>query len=793
MSDSHKTKAQLLQEIEGLKRELASFRQQCSTTNQAQANVLQQRETDLADIQRIAKLGFWRFDIASGEITWSTEIYHLFGLEPYQFSPSYDWLVQTIQPEFRELHQSMADKVIATGKTQTIEYAITRADLSPGWVWARIEAIIDDQGQVKGLQGVAMDISDRKMAEIALRESEARFRNLFESNIVGMLFASNQGEIIDANDRFLEMIGFTREELDMGLVRWDELTPPEYDQKDQEIIARLQNYETPEPWQKEYYRKDGSRIPVLVGVASIDVKLKYTICIVVDMTEQQKTLHQYQVTEAKLAELNAQLEQRILERTQSLQENEERLKLAFNAANMGYWDLDLLTNGIVWSESLEQMMGLKPGSFDGDLEKVSQMMHPDDRDLVMKTLEQSIHNNQPYDLEFRFIKPDGSLRWAASKGIVIRDQNNVPIRVIGVDVDVTRRKQFEEELQKVNQVLEDRLDELKQRNAEMLILSGITDYLQSCFSVKDACGVITTLAQPLFPDCYGGIFILSPQNNCLERFTFWGNPLCSDDVFTPLDCWALRRGRSHGVQQGQHALFCNHVNDQHLPLASLCIPLIAQGETLGLLFLCTLKEEVLPDIRQQLAKTVAEQLSLAIANLKLREKLEEQSLRDPLTKLFNRRYLAQYLTQELARAKRHGYSVGVMMIDVDHFKYFNDSLGHEAGDHILVSISNLLKNNIRTSDVACRYGGEEITVILPDTTLQEALQKAEFLRQAIAEMKVEYSGKIVNGITASFGVACYPDHGEKGPEIIQIADKALYDAKQAGRNRVIVAAKEVSI
>ncbi|WP_223342261.1 PAS domain-containing protein [Synechocystis sp. PCC 7339] len=200
MSDRHETKAQLLREIEGLR-------------------------TDLADIQRIAKLGFWRFDIASGEITWSAEIYQLFGLEPHQFAPSYDWLVQSIQPEFRELHQSIVDTAITTGKTQTIEYAVRRADFSTGWVWARIEAVIDDQGEIRGLQGVAMDISDRKIAEIASRESEARFRNLFESNIVGMFFASNQRQILDANDRFLKMIGFSRQELDSGLVRWDELTP----------------------------------------------------------------------------------------------------------------------------------------------------------------------------------------------------------------------------------------------------------------------------------------------------------------------------------------------------------------------------------------------------------------------------------------------------------------------------------------------------------------------------------------------------------------------------------------
>ncbi|MFM8296170.1 MAG: diguanylate cyclase, partial [Microcystaceae cyanobacterium] len=615
----------------------------------------------------------------------------------------------------------------------------------------------------------------------------ARFRSLFESNIIGMFFASHQGEILDANDRFLEMIGYSREELEAGLIRWDELTPPEYYQQDQQIIARLRNQETLPPWQKEYYRKDGSRIPVLIGVATLETNSEYTICLVIDMTEQQETLRQYQKSETDLAQLNAQLEQRILERTQSLQQNEERLRLAFETAKMGHWDWDILTNEITWSESLEQIMGLEPGSFAGDIEQVRQMIYPDDREKVFNALNQSIYHHESYDLEFRFIKPDGSIRWAASRASVIRDQSGFPVRLTGVDVDITRRKQFEEELQQVNQALEDRLNELKQRNAEMLLLSGINDYFQSCFTVKEACSVISALAQPLFPDCSGGIFILAPQHNCLERVTFWGNPLCSDDLFIPLDCWALRRGRSHWVGQGQQELFCHHVNHQHLPAESLCIPLVAQGENLGLLYLCTFKPQALPEIRQQLAKTVAEQLSLAIANLKLREQLQEQSLHDPLTRLFNRRYLEQFLTKEIARAKRHRHSIGVLMMDIDHFKNVNDSFGHEVGDQVLTTIGTLLKDHIRVSDVVCRYGGEEMTVILPETSLPDAYQKAEFLRQAIAKLRIEYSGQILDSITASVGVACYPDQGEELHQLIHAADKALYHAKAAGRNQVMMA------
>lgn len=791
MSDRSKTKAQRLKELEALRTEVTTLKKQYAVAVQAQKitlSQLRQREIELSDIQRIAKLGIWRFDIASDQITWSTEMYQMFRRNPRLSPPSYEELTQFIHPDFREQHQSIADAVAQTGQSQDMEYCFFRADGSMGWLWTKIEGVFDRQRQLVGFMGVAMDISDRKIAEIALRNSEERFRNLFESNIVGMFFASHHGEILDSNDRFLEMVGYSREDLEMGLVLWNELTPPEYHQQDQEIVARLQNRETLAPWQKEYYRKDGSRIPVLIGVANLETE-RNQVCIVVDMTQQQEALRQCQEAEAKLARLNSELEQRIDERTQSLQRSEERLRLAFDAANMGNWDWDILNNEIIWSESLERMMGLEPGSFDGELEKVIQMIHPDDREKVLQAIDRTTHNDEPYELEFRFIKPDGSIRWAASRASVIRDQNGFPIRLIGVDVDITRRKQFEEDLRQVNQELEHRLDELKLRNAEMLLLSGINDYLQACLTIRDACAVISALSQPLFPDCSGGIFIFTSQNDYLEMVTFWGNSLYSDYLFTSLDCWALRRGRSHWVGKGQQDLFCNHVNHQHLPLESLCLPLIAQGETLGLLYLCTSKEQALPPIRQQLAKTVAEQLSLAIANLKLREQLQHQSLHDPLTTLFNRRYLEQFLTQEIARAKRHRYSIGVMMIDIDHFKNFNDSLGHGAGDWVLRSIGFLLKESIRASDVACRYGGEEMTVILPDTSLKDTYQKAEFLRRAIADLRVEYEGQILHSLTASLGITCYPDHGETFKSLIQSADKALYGAKEAGRNQVMVAKK----
>jgi diguanylate cyclase (GGDEF)-like protein len=239
----------------------------------------------------------------------------------------------------------------------------------------------------------------------------------------------------------------------------------------------------------------------------------------------------------------------------------------------------------------------------------------------------------------------------------------------------------------------------------------------------------------------------------------------------------------------RHELMCNHIDHQHPPASSLCIPMIAQGETLGLMYLSAAKPDLLNESRQQLARTVAEQVGMAIANLTLRETLQNQSIRDPLTGLFNRRYLEEFLNKEIHRAQRNRYAIGIIMMDIDHFKLFNDTLGHDAGDFVLQEIGKLLKNIIRDSDTACRYGGEEMTLILPESFLEDTYQKAEEIREAIAQLKLNYNGQRLEGLTASFGVACFPDQGTTGNAVIQAADTALYQAKAAGRNRVIVVNK----
>ncbi|HOJ39448.1 MAG TPA: GGDEF domain-containing protein, partial [bacterium] len=180
-------------------------------------------------------------------------------------------------------------------------------------------------------------------------------------------------------------------------------------------------------------------------------------------------------------------------------------------------------------------------------------------------------------------------------------------------------------------------------------------------------------------------------------------------------------------------------------------------------------------------------LALAIANIKLRESLRMQSIRDILTGLYNRRYLEETMAREILRAARRHSTLGVVMIDIDHFKQFNDLYGHGAGDELLAQLGHFFRTHIRGSDIACRYGGEEFTLVMPDASLRDVVRRAEELRVAVKDLRVHYQGQLLGSITLSLGIAVYPEHGTTADELIRLADAALYRAKKEGRDRVLVA------
>jgi len=314
--------------------------------------------------------------------------------------------------------------------------------------------------------------------------------------------------------------------------------------------------------------------------------------------------------------------------------------------------------------------------------------------------------------------------------------------------------------------------------------------LQSCITADEVHTVVAQFAPLLFPAESGAVGVLDPSHHVINLVVRWGEGAATPNEagFPPESCWALRTGRLHRVDGAHAALLCKHLADP-LTSAYVCIPLSAQSETFGLLHVSVppgasgrLTEE-----KQHLAVTLAEHIGLALANLELRETLHSQSVRDLLTGLFNRRYLEESLQREVSRAKRSKRPLGIVMLDLDNFKPFNDTLGHEAGDNVLREVGHFLQRHVRGDDIACRYGGEEFTLILPETSLEVIRARAEQLRERIKQLQVGYHGQLLGPLTVSLGVAILPDHGTSGEAVLHAADAALYRAKAEGRDRVVVA------
>jgi len=372
----------------------------------------------------------------------------------------------------------------------------------------------------------------------------------------------------------------------------------------------------------------------------------------------------------------------------------------------------------------------------------------------------------------------------------MRSQRN-PL-VFATIADITARTNLQDQLGRAHAELERHADELEQRGRDMTLLAQMGELLESCQSLDEAYGVIAGIAGSLFEGDAGALYGMAPTGTALEVVAAWGTPPPTRQTLYPTECWALRRGRLHVVHPGERGLTCAHV-EEPIGVSVLCEPLVAQTEALGLLHV-QLRREAAPAVRAaliedraRLIESMGKQVALALANIKLRSTLRDQSARDALTGLFNRRYMEESLDREIRRAAREGYSLGVLLADLDNFKQLNDAFGHVAGDAVLRRIGRFLAGAVRSEDIACRFGGEEFVLILPKASLDDTCRRAEALREGIKVQRLDEPMTLYPTTTMSIGVAAYPEHGTAAAQLILAADSAMYLAKGQGRDRVVVA------
>ena len=491
----------------------------------------------------------------------------------------------------------------------------------------------------------------------------------------------------------------------------------------------------------------------------------------------------------QLRQTQIELEQRITERTSSLRQSEERFKLMAWATKDAVWDWDLLTNQIWWGEGLQKVFHYSSETAEPSPEWRLDHIHPEDSAEVSRVLDQALEGDMEFwSKEYRFQRKDGTYADVMDRGYIIRDDTGKPYRMVGAMLDITERKYMESTLVQANQQMGQFLKELQRRNHEIGLLNEMSHLLQASRTPEEAYRVIADMTSRLFPGTTGALYLLNTSRTLVSTVASWGELPYAQRMFSPDNCLALRQGLTHPLSEDQAGGRCIHLTEPLHPV-TLCLPIQVQGESLGVLHLQSQIEENLDDAKRRLAFTVVEQTGMALSNLELREALREQSIRDPLTGLYNRRYMEEVLKQQLSRVTRQLHPLGIIMIDIDHFKLFNDTYGHAPGDALLRKLGLLLQSRIRGEDIACRYGGEEFVLIMPDASLETAQQRAEDLLQEARLLQVQDGGPSAEVITLSIGVAIYPQHGRTIENVLRAADSALYRAKQEGRDRVVIAAK----
>ncbi|MEO5886190.1 MAG: diguanylate cyclase [Anaerolineales bacterium] len=673
-----------------------------------------------------------------------------------------------------ELVQSFQDeeqRMIETGEPLIDHFEFNPTpDGKPRWFLSTKVPIKNPDGEVIGIVGISHDITAQKQTEDALREAEIKYRALVE-HLPAIVYLDQYDPTISAGYRPIyispqveTVLGYQPVEFIEDPDLWPSLLHP--DDRERVLAAEAWHYEAGNFLHQEYHvtARDGHVVSLREEAVLIRDEASgrvFSQGILLDIT-----MHK----EAEVA----------------LRQSEERFKLISWATTDVVWDWDLQTNQVWWGGGLQRIFHYSPETEQTDHTWWHDHIHPDDRAKVDHSTNQALDGGMEFwSKEYRFQRVDGTYADIMDRAYIIRDTAGKATRMIGAMMDITERKYMESSLRQSNEKMGQFLNELQERNRDTTLLNEMSHLLQGCSSAQEAFGIIADLSNQLFPRTAGALYLLNEPRTQVSTVASWGELPSASPMFTAENCRALRRSPTRLLNEDRPGTCCLHFAQP--PGITYCLPIRVQGEILGIFHLQSTSEENLSENKRQLAHSVVERSEMALSNLKLREALLEQSIRDPLTELYNRRYMEGALNQQLSRVTRQLHPLGLIMIDIDHFKNFNDTHGHAAGDALLRELGKLLQSHIRGGDVACRYGGEEFLLIMPDASLEAAHQRAKQLQQEAKGLRVQDAGQSLHGITLSLGVAIYPEHGRSIDSVLRAADAALYRAKQEGRDRVAVA------
>ncbi|MCI0550255.1 MAG: PAS domain S-box protein [Anaerolineae bacterium] len=604
------------------------------------------------------------------------------------------------------------------------------------------------------------DITELKQAEAALRQSEEKFRSLVErlpaiTYISAFDEAKTRLYVSPQNETYL---GFTPNEWLADPDLWRNQLHP--DDRERVLAEASRFYETGEPFISEYrtLSRDGKTVwfhDEAVIIRDASGLPQYIQGVKVNMTERK-------------------------EAEEALRQSEERFRLVAWATKDAVWDWDLKTDQILWGAALQKVFHYSSEITQTDSEWWRAHIHPQDREKVGHSMDQALEGGMEFwSREYRFQRFDGTYADIMDRGYILHDKDGRPYRMIGAMMDITERRQAEATIIHQNEML----SSLHQITLDLLRYREINPLLDA----------LVGLAAKFMDAPYAEIMLVEDETLVVRAAIQNQHHLIGERVGRrdALLSWQAFDTREPAVLS-DYAKWPHRraVYDEFQLHAVADFPILNDDQCLGVLALGRDQPDYEFNLDQiQYGRLFANLTALVLNNAQLREALREQSIRDPLTGTYNRRYMEEALKQQLSRVTRQLHPLGIIMIDIDHFKRFNDTHGHAAGDALLRELGRFLQNHIRGEDIACRYGGEEFILIMPDASLEATQQRAEHLRQEVKGLRVRDASQLLEGITLSLGVAIYPQHGRNMEIVMRAADAALYRAKQEGRDRVVVAEK----
>jgi len=643
---------------------------------------------------------------------------------------------------------------------------------APRTLSMRTTNLKDKDGHSTGRMVVWRDITQYRQVESTLRESEARFKALFQGAPDAIIITDKNSRIVLVNNQTLTLFGYSMDEL-MG--------------NSIEIVI-------PERYREAYYKYQKAFID--------EIETRPGISLPLNGIRKNKREIPIEIALSPVKVPSGVIFTIIIRDLTIRKEAEEQLRLqsvALESAANGIVITDRNGN-IQWvNPAFTKMTGYSAEEVQGKNPRILKSgMVPDD---IFKNLWKTILSGNVWHGELINRRKDGKIITEEQTIAPVRDSSGQIIHFIAIKQDITERKLAEYALSK--------------RTEQIATLNRVMQSLSSTLNISKVLDTILNEIQQVIP--YDSASVWLCKDTSLEIIAVHGFPDRESLIGTSFSLTSDDNPNAQVINSrvpmivgdafSTYSAFRTGILAKYKHRGWMGVPMIIGDRVIGMLAFDKKVPNFYTQEQANFALAFAAQAAIAIENarlysdaqkeltekiiaeeklLNLQKELEEQAIRDSLTGLYNRRFLDETLARELSRAERDKYSVSVVMLDLDHFKVFNDTFGHDVGDMMLKQLGKLLTTQVRAGDIACRYGGEEFVVVMPKASLSVARQRANDWRSKFESQILIHEGEVLNA-TLSAGVAVYPLHGNTSDEIIRKADHAMYVAKSAGRNQVITA------